>query len=146
MSQKQLKEYSCYLCGRKIYSTIATIEGNPICYVCTLGQQYKQRLKDKQERDKLMGVNDGWNYNPPKLVTIGLQKTEYGQYRIYYKENGRDIDSKACYVDDYIDAFLTLQRIYRDVAMKGHEVKIATSKVLDEVTRKYNKFTEGDNP
>jgi hypothetical protein len=77
-----------------------------------------------------------------KEITIGItRKPSTDEYRVFWKEGKKDIESKAYYTDDALDAVNTLESIRNS----SPEVEVSTAKVTQNLIQKYG-VSEGIEP
>lgn len=67
-------------------------------------------------------------------ITIGItKKPSTGEYRVFWKEGNKDIESRAYYTDDPLDAVNTLQSIQD----RHPEANISSAKFTNNLITKY---------
>ena len=73
------------------------------------------------------------------MVMIGISKVPgTDEYRVYWKENGRDSESKAYYTDDSLDAVGTLLNISTRNEVKGIPTKVSGDRTTSSLIRHWN--------
>lgn len=72
------------------------------------------------------------------MVVIGIsKKPSTGEYRVYWKENGKDSEAKAYYTDYPIDAVETLFDIETRSQLAGIPVRVSDDRVTSFLISKY---------
>lgn len=81
------------------------------------------------------------------MVEIGITKRpSTGEYRVFWKENGRDIEARAYYTNDYVDAVDTLFNIEDQNRTIGIPTRVSDSRSTMSLVRKYNESFGGMIP
>ena len=78
------------------------------------------------------------------MVEIGItRKPSTKEFRVFWKENGRDVEAKAYYTDFLTDAVETLYDIESRNEKAGIPAKVSTSKLTSKLVRSYNESFGG---
>ena len=73
------------------------------------------------------------------MITIGItQNLEFNEYRVYWHENGRDIESKAAYETDATAAVGTLLAAVDHAESLGLEVEVSDAAYTRKLIQQYH--------
>ena len=71
------------------------------------------------------------------MIVLGITKVkDTGEYKIYWKENGRYDEAKAYYTDDLEDAKSTFIDILFRAQQAGYDVRVAGDKFIPDMFRR----------
>ena len=78
------------------------------------------------------------------MVEIGIsKKPSTGEFRVFWKENGKDIEARAYYTDWWQDAVDTLLTIELHNNASGIPTSISSGKSTTSLLRRYNRTFGG---
>lgn len=78
------------------------------------------------------------------MITLGVsRKNEWGEYRVSYREDGRDDEGKAYYTEDIADAVGTLLLQHRLHMAGGIPSQVSSDKFTTQVVALYRETQGG---
>jgi len=73
-----------------------------------------------------------------KEITVGItRKPETDEYRVFWKEGNKYVESKAYYTNEPLDAVLTLGSVFRRAKKNGAQISVSDSKYTQKLVDKY---------
>ncbi len=73
------------------------------------------------------------------MITVGItKKASTGEYRVFWKAWGRDIEDKAYYTSDAEDAVYTLIAILKETLDLGLPIKMSDARYTIDLVARYD--------
>jgi len=70
------------------------------------------------------------------MITVGITERQ-GEYRVFWRENGRYDESSAYYTDDPQDAVFTLLSMVERAQEMGKDIEVSNAKRTQDLLTRY---------